>query len=68
MIVIQQMCGRIGTVTGKGLAGVIPEHYYRKDIMGQFVNSRASDILGWMIVLIMALSGVALIFSLANGQ
>jgi Mn2+/Fe2+ NRAMP family transporter len=27
MIVIQQMCGRIGLVTGKGLAGVIFEHY-----------------------------------------
>src|SRR5512140_3610590 len=29
MIVIQQMCGRIGLVTGKGLAGVIREHYPR---------------------------------------
>lgn len=27
MIVIQQMCGRIGMVTGKGLAGVIRAHY-----------------------------------------
>jgi NRAMP (natural resistance-associated macrophage protein)-like metal ion transporter len=27
MIVIQQMCGRIGMVTGRGLAGVIREHY-----------------------------------------
>ena len=27
MIVIQQMCGRIGMVTGKGLAGVIRIHY-----------------------------------------
>ena len=27
MIVIQQMCGRIGMVTGKGLAGVIHAHY-----------------------------------------
>lgn len=27
MIVIQQMCGRIGMVTGKGLAGVILDHY-----------------------------------------
>jgi NRAMP (natural resistance-associated macrophage protein)-like metal ion transporter len=27
LIVIQQMCGRIGLVTGKGLAGVIREHY-----------------------------------------
>lgn len=27
MIIIQQMCGRIGMVTGKGLAGVINTHY-----------------------------------------
>lgn len=27
MIVIQEMCGRIGVVTGKGLAGVIKTHY-----------------------------------------
>ena len=27
MIVIQQMCGRIGMVTGQGLAGVIRAHY-----------------------------------------
>jgi len=27
MVVIQQMCGRIGMVTGKGLAGVIHAHY-----------------------------------------
>lgn len=30
MIIIQQMCGRIGMVTGKGLAGVILEHYSRQ--------------------------------------
>ena len=30
MIVIQQMCGRIGMVTGKGLAGVILDHYSRR--------------------------------------
>ena len=29
MIVIQEMCGRIGMVTGKGLAGVIRAHYVR---------------------------------------
>lgn len=27
MIVVQEMCGRIGAVTGKGLAAVIKEHY-----------------------------------------
>ena len=29
MTVIQEMCGRIGVVTGKGLAGVIRKHYMR---------------------------------------
>lgn len=29
MMVIQEMCGRIGMVTGKGLAGVIRTHYVR---------------------------------------
>lgn len=40
----------------------------RKDVMGQFVNSRASNILGWTITLIMALAGMALIVNLATGQ
>jgi Mn2+/Fe2+ NRAMP family transporter len=30
MIVIQQMCSRIGMVTGKGLTGVILEHYSKR--------------------------------------
>ncbi len=30
MVVIQQMCGRIGMVTGKGLAGTIRTHYPKK--------------------------------------
>jgi NRAMP (natural resistance-associated macrophage protein)-like metal ion transporter len=30
MVAIQEMCGRIGLVTGKGLSGVIKEHYSRK--------------------------------------
>jgi len=30
MTVVQEMCGRIGLVTGKGLSGVIKEHYSRK--------------------------------------
>ncbi len=30
MTVIQEMCGRIGMVTGKGLAGVIRKHYARQ--------------------------------------
>ena len=38
----------------------------KKDVMGQFVNSRASNILGWTITLIMALAGVALIVNLGT--
>ncbi|MBP9781741.1 divalent metal cation transporter [Candidatus Woesebacteria bacterium] len=30
MTIIQEMCGRIGIVTGKGLAGVIKHHYSKK--------------------------------------
>lgn len=30
MIVIQEMCGRIGLITGKGLSGTIREHYSKK--------------------------------------
>jgi len=30
MATIQEMCGRIGIVTGKGLAGVIKKHYSKK--------------------------------------
>lgn len=29
MIVVQEMCGRIGMVTGKGLGAIIPTHYSR---------------------------------------
>jgi Mn2+/Fe2+ NRAMP family transporter len=39
----------------------------RKDIMGRFVNSRVSNVLGWAIVLIMTLAGAALILNLAMG-
>lgn len=30
LIAIQEACGRIGAVTGKGLAGVVKEHYSRR--------------------------------------
>ena len=30
VIVVQEACARIGTVTGKGLAGVVKEHYSKK--------------------------------------
>lgn len=39
----------------------------RKDIMGRYINSRASNILGWLIVLIMTLVGVLLIVNLVTG-
>lgn len=39
----------------------------RKDVMGRFVNSKASSVLGWAIVLIMSLAGIALIANLAVG-
>ena len=34
MIAIQEMCGRIGMVTGTGLAGVIKKHYSRPILFG----------------------------------
>ena len=34
MIAIQEMCGRIGAVTGKGLSGVLREHYSRTILWG----------------------------------
>ncbi len=34
MIAVQEMCGRIGAVTGKGLAGVIREEYSRTILWG----------------------------------
>jgi NRAMP (natural resistance-associated macrophage protein)-like metal ion transporter len=34
MLAIQEMCGRIGMITGKGLAGVIRLHYSKKVLFG----------------------------------
>jgi len=39
----------------------------RSDVMGPFVNSRASNVLGWTIVLVMAVAGIALLLNLATG-
>ncbi|REF84538.1 NRAMP (natural resistance-associated macrophage protein)-like metal ion transporter [Methylovirgula ligni] len=33
LLAVQECCGRIGAVTGKGLAGVIKEHYSRKILL-----------------------------------
>ncbi len=40
----------------------------RKDVMGQFANSRTTNVLGWGIVLIMALAGVAMLFNRVIGK
>ena len=34
VIAVQEMCGRIGLVTGRGIAGVIRRHYSRKILFG----------------------------------
>ncbi len=34
IIAVQEMCGRIGLVTGSGLAGVIRKHYNRRILLG----------------------------------
>jgi NRAMP (natural resistance-associated macrophage protein)-like metal ion transporter len=34
MTIVQEMCGRIGMITGTGLAGVIRKHYSRKLLFG----------------------------------
>lgn len=37
LLAVQEACARIGAVTGKGLAGVIREHYTRKILVGVLV-------------------------------
>lgn len=37
LLAVQEACGRIGAVTGKGLAGVIKGHYSRKILIGVVV-------------------------------
>lgn len=34
MIAVQEMCGRLGAVTGRGLAAVLKEHYHRSILWG----------------------------------
>lgn len=38
-----------------------------KDIMGKFINNRSSNIVGWMIFLVMAFAGILLIVELFKG-
>ncbi len=37
LLAVQEACGRIGAVTGKGLAGVIKDHYARRILIGVVV-------------------------------
>lgn len=37
LLAVQEACGRIGAVTGKGLAGVIKDHYARKVLIATVV-------------------------------
>lgn len=37
MAVVQEMCGRIGLITGKGLTGVIKKHYSSRILMGTVI-------------------------------
>jgi NRAMP (natural resistance-associated macrophage protein)-like metal ion transporter len=43
MTAIQEICGRIGMVTGKGLAGVIKQHFDRKVLYGAVLLLIASN-------------------------
>ena len=45
MISIQEMCGRIGMVTGMGLAGVIKKHYGRKILLGSILLLAITNII-----------------------
>ena len=38
-----------------------------KKIMGKFVKKRISNIVGWIIVLVMAIAGILLIIDLLKG-
>ena len=37
MIAVQEMCGRLGVVTGKGIAGILREHYPRWLLYGSLI-------------------------------
>jgi NRAMP (natural resistance-associated macrophage protein)-like metal ion transporter len=45
MIAIQEMCGRIGMVTGKGLAGVIKSHYGKPVLFGSIALLAITNII-----------------------
>ncbi len=45
LLAVQECCGRIGMVTGKGLAGVIKEHYTRSILIGTVLLVLAANII-----------------------
>ncbi len=45
LLAVQECCGRIGAVTGKGLAGVIKEHYSRRILIAIVLLVLAANIL-----------------------
>ncbi|WP_297297254.1 NRAMP family divalent metal transporter [uncultured Methylovirgula sp.] len=45
LLAVQECCGRIGAVTGKGLAGVIKEHYSRNVLLGVVLLVLAANII-----------------------
>lgn len=45
MVSIQEMCGRIGLITGKGLAGVIKKHYSRPILIGAVIVLAITNII-----------------------
>lgn len=45
LLAVQECCGRIGAVSGKGLAGVIKEHYSRKILLAIVLLVLAANII-----------------------
>jgi NRAMP (natural resistance-associated macrophage protein)-like metal ion transporter len=45
LLAVQECCGRIGLVTGKGLAGVIKEHYTRSILIGTVILVLVANII-----------------------
>jgi Mn2+/Fe2+ NRAMP family transporter len=57
--VVQEMCARMGAVTGKGLSALIREHFgirlvNNPEIMGDYRNGRAFNGLAWITVVAVA--------------
>ncbi|MGB7245231.1 MAG: divalent metal cation transporter [Methylovirgula sp.] len=45
LLAVQECCGRIGLVTGKGLAGIIKEHYTRSILIGTVILVLVANII-----------------------